>query len=424
MAIVPSNQSELEETAKMFAASGFFDDAKRVAQAFVKIQAGLEMGIKPFQAMTSIHVIKGKVSIGANLVAGMLKRAGYNYKVRWHGSEAIEIVFYGPSKEELGNSTFSMKDAQQANLLGNPTWKKFPRNMLFARAMMNGARWYAPDVALGIYDPDELQSIEPQTYPQAVEARIVPSHQPPPPIDPTSVRNAPALNPHTATVEVSKDDGSYQWGQGKEGTKWFEAHRRVMAAIDELDITRTSLKKTLEIESFTHVNAEEMEHMRLRVGHVGLLVQQLCKADSKSLVAVWRDANDAIGKYASLALPVFLERLELVHAANFKASKTIDELRDAFELAKNDFGSWGIPDPLIKVKNMVKSDLSEPEEPGAKPSNEPNKKDLVPCKGCNEPIEWREAEWSGRPHPFNPGTDVSHFKTCPNADDFRKGKAA
>ena len=37
------------------------------------------------------------------------------------------------------------------------TWKNFPRNMLYARAISNGAKWHCPDVFGGpVYTPDEL----------------------------------------------------------------------------------------------------------------------------------------------------------------------------------------------------------------------------------------------------------------------------
>lgn len=359
MGIVPNNQDELERTAKMMAASGFFDDAKQAAQACVKIQAGLEMGIKPVQAMTAIHVIKGKVSIGANLVAAMLKRAGYNYKVRWHGNEAIEIVFYDPSKEELGNSTFSMEDAHQAGLLGNPTWKKFPRNMLFARAMMNGARWYAPDVALGIYDPDELQSIEPQTYPQAVEARVIPSRQSPPPIDPTNMRSAPALNPHTATIEISEDDGSYQWGRGREGTKWFEAHRALMAATSDLGIERDILKAGLGIETFKSTSASNMDDIRKRLAHTEALIKQLCSTDDIDAIgAIFQDAIDAIGVYAEFARPVQQERLIVLYREPLKQAQSLAELEKTYKEAVRSIGH--APQALVSIKDAMKAYLSQP----------------------------------------------------------------
>ena len=57
----------------------------------------------------------------------------------------------------LGTSTFTIQDAQRARLSGSQTWQQYPRNLLLARAMTNGARWYCPEVFGGaIYDPEEL----------------------------------------------------------------------------------------------------------------------------------------------------------------------------------------------------------------------------------------------------------------------------
>jgi len=51
-----------------------------------------------------------------------------------------------------------MEDAGNAGLIARDNWKKYPRNMLFSRAMSNGAKWHCPDVGAGapIYTPDEL----------------------------------------------------------------------------------------------------------------------------------------------------------------------------------------------------------------------------------------------------------------------------
>jgi recombinational DNA repair protein RecT len=59
-----------------------------------------------------------------------------------------------------------MKDAKAAGLDGKDVWKKYPRNMLFGRAMTNGCRWYCPDIFGGksVYTPEELNadfSLEP-----------------------------------------------------------------------------------------------------------------------------------------------------------------------------------------------------------------------------------------------------------------------
>ncbi|RDT44717.1 hypothetical protein DXF87_27490, partial [Enterobacter roggenkampii] len=38
---------------------------------------------------------------------------------------------------------------------------KFPKNMLFARAMSNGVKWFTPDVFSGpVYTPEELGGVQ------------------------------------------------------------------------------------------------------------------------------------------------------------------------------------------------------------------------------------------------------------------------
>jgi hypothetical protein len=44
------------------------------------------------------------------------------------------------------------------------------------------------------------------------------------------------------------------------------------------------------------------------------------------------------------------------------------------------------------------------------------------CKSCRADIEWWETP-KGKKIPMNHGTAEPHWKTCPNADDFRKPKA-
>lgn len=160
-----SSLTEIMSIGKAFAESGMFTDCKTAAQAVVKIQAGAEMGIPPFAAMSGIHIIQGKPTVGAGLMAANVKASGkYDYKVVEATEKKCSIDFY-QGKEKLGNSTFTIEDAKKA-LTKNID--KFPKNMLFARAISNGVKWYTPDVFAGpVYTPEEFDNIEP---PQQVEA--------------------------------------------------------------------------------------------------------------------------------------------------------------------------------------------------------------------------------------------------------------
>jgi hypothetical protein len=149
--------SELMNLAKAFAESGMFADTKSAAQAIVKIQAGQEIGIPPFAAMTGIHIIQGKPTIGAGLIASRLKGSGkYDYRVIEASEKVCSIDFFqGATK--IGNSTFTIEDARKA-LTKNID--KFPKNMLFARAISNGVKWYCPDIFSGpVYVPEEMQVV-------------------------------------------------------------------------------------------------------------------------------------------------------------------------------------------------------------------------------------------------------------------------
>jgi hypothetical protein len=147
----------------ILAQSGFFADTKGAAQAAVKVMAGQELGFGAIASMTGIYIVKGRVTLSANLMAAAVKKSDYDYRVKEHTAENCIIEFYGPKLNEpgleiVGTSAFSMADAQAAGLAGSETYKKFPRNMLFSRALSNGAKWYCPDVFGGgpVYTPDEL----------------------------------------------------------------------------------------------------------------------------------------------------------------------------------------------------------------------------------------------------------------------------
>jgi len=175
-----TNIQELMSMAQLFAESGMFADAQKAAQAFVKIQAGYEIGIQPFQAMSGIHIIKGKTTIGAGVIASSIKGSGkYDYRVVEHSEKICSIDFYQKSvtpsgesnSEMIGNSTFTIDDARKA---GTQNLDKFPKNMLFARAISNGVKFYTPDVFSGpVYTPEEMNSIEQPIKEEAAQFEIV-----------------------------------------------------------------------------------------------------------------------------------------------------------------------------------------------------------------------------------------------------------
>lgn len=153
------NVDDLGRIGNMMAQSGYFTDARQSAQAAVKVLAGQEMGFGAFASMTGIYIIQGKPSVGANLMASAVKaNPKYDYKVREISGKICRIEFFeliDGKMESIGISEFTIEEAMVA---GVKNLDKYARNMLFARAMSNGIRWFCPDVFAGnvTYTPEEL----------------------------------------------------------------------------------------------------------------------------------------------------------------------------------------------------------------------------------------------------------------------------
>lgn len=144
---------------EIFVNSGFFSDATDRDKAIVKILAGREAGLQPIESMTSIHIIKGKITFGSNMMAAAVKKSpNYDYRVKKHTAKECVIDFFENGKL-AGTSEFTMDDAKRAGLQTNSgSWYKYPKAMLFARAMSAGVRYYCPDVFghAPVYVPEEL----------------------------------------------------------------------------------------------------------------------------------------------------------------------------------------------------------------------------------------------------------------------------
>lgn len=150
--------------------SGYFQDTRDASQAVVKILYGQEIGLSPIASMSAIHIVKGKPILSATAIAGAIKRKNspYDYKVIEHSDKVCSLEFY-ENGEKVGDSVFSVADAKTAGLTGD-NWTKFPKNMLFARAISNGAKWFCADIFGGtpIYTPEEIET----------ETVKTPTHQP------------------------------------------------------------------------------------------------------------------------------------------------------------------------------------------------------------------------------------------------------
>ena len=217
---------------EVFAKSGYFTDAKQQAQAVVKMLAGQEMGVGPFASMSGIHIIQGKPEVGAHLLAAVLKRSGkYDYRIKQPVQvDSVTLEFFerdGDKWTSLGLSTFTAEDAKKA---GTGNMQKFPRNMLFARALSNGVKWYCPDVSLSpLYSRGEIDQAANVEY---VDAEFVEQQQEPQPrlepaVQSKATKKPPAEiqngnRPWNAETVRHKITGKVQMLQDDDSGEWLE----------------------------------------------------------------------------------------------------------------------------------------------------------------------------------------------------------
>ena len=154
---------EMMPLCEVFVKSGIFEDVKDVAQAIVKVLAGREIGLSPLESMMNLYIVKNRVAASSKVIACLIKKSKtYDYQIVKLDNEECQVQFNrfsaAGTAEVLGISTFTIKDAAKAGVVNGNNWKSYPRNMLFARALTNGARWFCPDVYSG-YAEEELEGV-------------------------------------------------------------------------------------------------------------------------------------------------------------------------------------------------------------------------------------------------------------------------
>ena len=128
-------------------------------------------GRHPAEAARDYHIINGKPSLKSEAMLARFQQAGG--KVDWHEytHESVSGTFSHPQGGSLKVS-WTMQDATRAGLTGNPTWKKFPRQMLKARCISEAVRGIFPGVLSGLYAPEEVSDIPVQVVAETTSEPI------------------------------------------------------------------------------------------------------------------------------------------------------------------------------------------------------------------------------------------------------------
>jgi hypothetical protein len=151
------------------------------------ILTGREVGIGPMEALAKIHVIDGRPAMSAELMRSLVMRDGHEIAYPTLTDDKVTAKGKRAGSDTWTEVTWTIKDAQRIGVAGRDTWKKYPRQMLSARATSELCRLLFPDALGGIsYTPEELGDEEaPATKTAVKRSTGRTSEAPPIPQEPT-----------------------------------------------------------------------------------------------------------------------------------------------------------------------------------------------------------------------------------------------
>ncbi len=159
-AFEPRDIDEGFHMAKLLVLSGLLPrGVQRPEAAFAIIAAGRELGLTAMQSLRSIHIIEGKPTLSADLVAALCKSRPDICQYFRLVESTDKVARYETLRRGEPCPTpmsFTWEDATRAGVTGKDNWKKYPAAMLRARCITALARAVYPDLAMGVYDPDEV----------------------------------------------------------------------------------------------------------------------------------------------------------------------------------------------------------------------------------------------------------------------------
>jgi len=184
--------SEMERIALAIAKGRLFgsDDPNAVLTLCMVAQAE---GKHPGLVMQQYHIIKGKPAKKAEAMLVDFLAAGG--RVVWNTltDECADATFSHPLGGEV-TINWTLARATKAGLLGNDTWKKYPRQMLRSRVVSEGVRTVFPGATSGMYVPEEVQDFD-----------TGPASDTPPTPAPKRARDLKAEQPKVEALEPPHD---------------------------------------------------------------------------------------------------------------------------------------------------------------------------------------------------------------------------
>lgn len=108
-ALNPVMWAQFREMADTMIMSGALPKESNAEQLMVKMQAGVEMGMKPFEAIRSLYLVNGMIAIGGRDLIKQLRKHGWS--LRYFDETSLSVSLEAIKGDEKYTETFTYDEA-------------------------------------------------------------------------------------------------------------------------------------------------------------------------------------------------------------------------------------------------------------------------------------------------------------------------
>ncbi len=181
--LVPATMVEAFNLAKAASASRMFG-METAEQALMCLMRGMELGFGPATSLSAFHVIKGKPCLSTDAMVALCKSRKdlckyFTIIASETNDDRATYETHRVGDPDPIRMSFTWQDAVNAGLTTLPgdMWKKYRKTMLRRRAASQLAKDVYPELLLGVYDPEEMESAAAQDN-AAVQAVVTVVEEP------------------------------------------------------------------------------------------------------------------------------------------------------------------------------------------------------------------------------------------------------
>lgn len=180
MAIIPRDVDEAWRLSKSFVLAGMIPDSycgsnneETQAKVMLGILKGLEIGIAPVTALSTIMIVNQRPSLWGDGAIALVQRSGKIeiFRETHEGEELTDswkaICEVKRVGQEITSREFTWAQAKAAGLINKGPWKQYPKRMLQMRARAWALRDIFADCLYGLSIAEEARDIE------AMEPKVV-----------------------------------------------------------------------------------------------------------------------------------------------------------------------------------------------------------------------------------------------------------